>query len=102
MKFAFRSTDIHEIKKTLEFFGLDQEDQSNQKRLRDLENGLRPYNCVKVKIKKPLISVRVQCFCRKHTRIGLISMTQVHFTFESEEIQAIINESGANDTAKHL
>ncbi|MCL8322366.1 transposase, partial [Enterococcus faecium] len=26
-------------------------------------------------------------------------MTQVHFTFESEEIQAIINESGANDTA---
>ena len=24
------------------------------------------------------------------------------FTFESEEIQAIINESGANDTAKHL
>ena len=29
-------------------------------------------------------------------------MTQVHFAFESEEIQAIINESGANDTAKHL
>ncbi|BDP87386.1 hypothetical protein EfmAA818_09820 [Enterococcus faecium] len=29
-------------------------------------------------------------------------MTQVHFTFESEEIQAIINESGANDTAKTL
>lgn len=28
-------------------------------------------------------------------------MTQVHFTFESEEIQAIINESGANDTAKN-
>ncbi|EOC6280045.1 ATP-binding protein, partial [Enterococcus faecium] len=39
LKFAFRSTDIHEIKKTLEFFGLDQEDESNQKRLRDLENG---------------------------------------------------------------
>jgi putative transposase len=36
-------------------------------------------------------------FCRKHTRIGLI----LHFTFESEEIQAIINESGANDTAKN-
>ncbi len=31
LKFAFRSTDIHEIKKTLEFFGLDQEDESNQK-----------------------------------------------------------------------
>nr|WP_268864563.1 ATP-binding protein [Enterococcus faecium] len=31
---------MHEIKKTLEFFGLDQEDQSNQKRLRDLENGI--------------------------------------------------------------
>lgn len=39
LKFAFRSTDIHEIKKTLEFFGLDKEDESNQKRLRDLENG---------------------------------------------------------------
>ena len=43
---------------------------------------------------KPLISVRVQCFA-ENIGIGLISMTQVHFTFESEEIQAIINESGA-------
>ncbi len=34
-----RSTDIHEIKKTLELLGLDQEDESNQKALRDLENG---------------------------------------------------------------
>lgn len=39
MKFAFRSTDMNEIKKTLEFFGLDSEDESNQKRLRSLENG---------------------------------------------------------------
>lgn|GEM_PF-4360733 len=39
LKFAFRSTDIHEIKKTLEFFGLDQEDESSQNRLRGLENG---------------------------------------------------------------
>ncbi|MTT31606.1 ATP/GTP-binding protein [Terrilactibacillus sp. BCM23-1] len=39
LKFAFRSTDIHEIKKTLEFFGVDKEDEHNQKRLRDLENG---------------------------------------------------------------
>ena len=39
MKFAFRSTEINEIKKTLEFFGLDSEDESNQKRLRNLENG---------------------------------------------------------------
>ena len=39
MKFAFRSTDMNEIKKTLEFFGLDSEDENNQKRLRDLENG---------------------------------------------------------------
>ena len=39
MKFAFRSTDMNEIKKTLEFFGLDSEDESNQKRLRNLENG---------------------------------------------------------------
>lgn len=39
MKFAFRSTDINEIKKTLEFLGLDSEDENNQKRLRNLENG---------------------------------------------------------------
>ena len=39
LKFAFRSTDIDEIKNTLEFFGLDAEDESNQKRLRELENG---------------------------------------------------------------
>ena len=39
MKFAFRSTDINEIKQTLEFFGIDKEDENNQKRLRDLENG---------------------------------------------------------------
>ncbi|MGL9728686.1 ATP-binding protein [Enterococcus sp. DIV0756] len=39
MKFAFRSTDINEIKNTLEFFGLDKEDESNQNRLRNLENG---------------------------------------------------------------
>lgn len=39
LKFAFRSTDINEIKKTLEFFGVDKEDENNQKRLHDLENG---------------------------------------------------------------
>ena len=39
MKFAFRSTDMNEIKKTLAFFGLDSEDENNQKRLRNLENG---------------------------------------------------------------
>ena len=39
LKFAFRSTDLNEIKKTLAFFGVDPEDESNQKRLRDLENG---------------------------------------------------------------
>ena len=39
MKFAFRSTDLNEIKNTLEFFGLDSEDENNQKRLRNLENG---------------------------------------------------------------
>lgn len=38
-KFAFRSTDIVEIKKTLNFFGLDPEDEGNQKMLRSLENG---------------------------------------------------------------
>lgn len=39
LKFAFRSTDIVEIKKTLTFFGLDSEDVENQKWLSRLENG---------------------------------------------------------------
>lgn len=39
LKFAFRSTDINEIKKTLTFFGVDAEDEINQKRLLNLENG---------------------------------------------------------------
>ena len=39
LKFAFRSTDVNEIKQTLEFFGIDKDDENNQKRLRDLENG---------------------------------------------------------------
>ena len=39
LKFAFRSTDINEIKQTLEFFGIDKDDENNQKRFRDLENG---------------------------------------------------------------
>ena len=39
LKFAFRSTDSQEIKKTLTFFGVDPNDDDNQKRLRELENG---------------------------------------------------------------
>ncbi len=39
LKFAFRSTDINEIKKTLRFFGVDEEDEYNRKRLKNLENG---------------------------------------------------------------
>ena len=39
LKFAFSSTDLGEIKQTLEFFGIDKDDENNQKRLRDLENG---------------------------------------------------------------
>ncbi|EKZ4847846.1 ATP-binding protein [Listeria monocytogenes] len=39
LKFAFRSTDLVEIKKTLAFFGVDADDENNQKRLRELENG---------------------------------------------------------------
>ena len=31
LKFAFRSTDINEIKQTLEFFGIDKDDENNQK-----------------------------------------------------------------------
>lgn len=38
-KFAFRSKDIVEIKKTLTFFGLDPEDEGNQGTLSGLENG---------------------------------------------------------------
>ena len=39
LKFAFRSRDINEVKKTLEFLGIDSEDEENQKRLMNLENG---------------------------------------------------------------
>lgn len=39
VKFAFRSTDIVEIKKTLIFYGLDPEDETNQKMLSGLDNG---------------------------------------------------------------
>ena len=42
LKFAFRSTDLGEVKQTLEFFGIDKNDENNQKRLRDLENGQCP------------------------------------------------------------
>ena len=60
LKFAFRSTDINEIKQTLEFFGIDPEDENNQKRLRDLENG--------------------QCFLQDlYGRVGVV---QIHPVFE--------------------
>lgn len=39
LKFAFRSTDIVEIKKTLEFYGLDPEDEVLQERIRNLGHG---------------------------------------------------------------
>src|SRR5699024_12549754 len=39
VKFAVRSRDMTEIKKTLQFFGVDAEDESNQRRLRELEIG---------------------------------------------------------------
>lgn len=39
LKFAFRSTDIVEVKKILTFFGLDPEDEGNQKQIKGLENG---------------------------------------------------------------
>ena len=39
LKFAFRSTDIVEIKKILTFFGLDPEDEDNQIKIKGLENG---------------------------------------------------------------
>lgn len=39
LKFAFRSTDTNEIKKTLQFFGVNPDNEANQRRLRELENG---------------------------------------------------------------
>ena len=39
LKFAFRSTDTEEIRNTLEFFGLDKEDESLHNLLRNLGNG---------------------------------------------------------------
>ena len=39
MKFAFRSKSLKEVKHTLKFFGLDEEDEYNQQRLMSLENG---------------------------------------------------------------
>ncbi|WP_099205520.1 ATP-binding protein [Scatolibacter rhodanostii] len=39
LKFAFKSTDMNEIKKTLRYFGVDENDEYNQKRLSGLENG---------------------------------------------------------------
>ena len=60
LKFAFRSTDINEIKQTLEFFGIDKDDENNQKRLRDLENG--------------------QCLLQDlYGRVGVV---QIHHVFE--------------------
>lgn len=60
VKFAFRSRDINEIKKTLEFFGVDKEDEGNQRKLRELENG--------------------QCLIQDlYGRVGII---QVHPVFE--------------------
>lgn len=60
VKFAFRSRDMTEIKKTLQFFGVDSEDESNQRRLRQLENG--------------------QCLIQDlYGRVGII---QVHPVFE--------------------
>ncbi len=60
VKFAFRSRDMTEIKKTLQFFGVEAEDESNQRRLRELENG--------------------QCLIQDlYGRVGII---QVHPVFE--------------------
>lgn len=39
LKFAFRSEDDNEVRDTLEFFGVDAEDEGNQSRLKNLENG---------------------------------------------------------------
>ncbi|PBH69642.1 hypothetical protein BGT93_19385 [Clostridioides difficile] len=39
LKFAFRSTDLNEIKQPLEFFGFDIVDEKKQKRPRYLEKG---------------------------------------------------------------
>ena len=39
VKFAFRSKEMREVQAALEFFGLDAQDEGNQKLINDLENG---------------------------------------------------------------
>src|SRR5690625_7010871 len=69
--FAFRSRDINEIKKTLEFFGVDKEDEGNQRKLRELENG--------------------QCLIQDlYGRVGII---QVHPVFEEDRKSTRLNSS---------
>ncbi len=58
MKFAFRSTDMEEVKKTLRFFGVDENDEANQKRLMNLENG----ECL---------------FCDIYGRVGVVKVDMV-------------------------
>jgi len=60
LKFAFRSRDMNEIKKTLAFFGVDAEDEANQRRLRELENGQ----------------------CLMQDLYGRVGMIQIHPVFE--------------------
>ena len=75
LKFAFRSTDINEIKQTLEFFGIDKDDENNQKRLRDLENG--------------------QCLLQDlYGRVGVV---QIHPVFEELLHAYLIVLTGAAD-----
>lgn len=60
LKFAFRSTDIEEIKNILEFFDLDSEDEGNQKLIRNLENGQ----------------------CLHQDLYGHVAVVQIHLVFE--------------------
>lgn len=60
LKFAFRSNDIEEIKNILDFFGLDSEDEYNQKRIRGLKNGQ----------------------CLHQDLSGHVGVVQIHLVFE--------------------
>lgn len=57
LRFAFRSTDMAEIKNTLMYFGLDPEDEGNQRAIAGLKNG----QCLFMDLYGRIGKVNVQC-----------------------------------------
>lgn len=60
LKFAFRSTDITEIKNILKYFGLDAEDEGNQEMVRNLQNG----ECLMMDLYGRVGKIKVQILLR--------------------------------------